>query len=131
MINSYFRSTAPKPSLQSYYTTTRIPPEKPTLQLKYKKYKLIILILTRTTHKTLKLTLDAINENSKSMASAITKITQLSEKNIGLTLYLAFDKIKIASSQQRTDQKILKNAINLLQRIERYKLKQSFSKLIL
>jgi hypothetical protein len=50
---------------------------------------------------------------------------------MSLSLYLAFDKIKVASSQQKNDEKILKNVVNLLQRIEKYKLKQSFSKLIL
>jgi hypothetical protein len=46
-------------------------------------------------------------------------------------MYLAFDKIKVASSQQRADEKVLKNVVNLLQRIEKYKLKQSFGKLLL
>ena len=46
-------------------------------------------------------------------------------------MYMAFDKIKLASSQQKNDEKILKNVVNLLQRIEKYKLKQAFSKLVL
>lgn len=58
-------------------------------------------------------------------------MSQLSEKNINLSMYLAFDKIKIVSSQQRADGKILKNVVNLLQRMEKYKLKQSFGKLLL
>jgi hypothetical protein len=131
MINSYFRNVATKPSQQSFYTTTRIPIERPITQLKYKKYKLFILIITRAALKTLKLTFEAINDNSKTLPSALNKISQLSEKNMSLSLYLAFDKIKVASSQQKNDEKILKNVVNLLQRIEKYKLKQSFSKLIL
>lgn len=58
-------------------------------------------------------------------------MSQMCEKNMGLSLYLAFDKIKIASSQQKASEKILKNTVNLLQRMEKYKLKQSFSKIIL
>ena len=42
-------------------------------------------------------------------------------------MYMAFGKIKLASSQRKTDEKILKNVVNLLQRIEKYKLKQAFS----
>jgi hypothetical protein len=37
----------------------------------------------------------------------------------------------VASSQQKSNEKIFKNVINLLQRIEKYKMKQSFSKLAL
>jgi hypothetical protein len=56
MINSYFRTIPPRPPAQSYYGTTRIQPEKPITQVKYKKYRLIILILARACQKTLKLT---------------------------------------------------------------------------
>jgi hypothetical protein len=48
-----------------------------------------------------------------------------------LSMYMAFDKIKVVSSQQKKDEKILKNVVNLLQRIEKYKLKHAFSRLIL
>lgn len=131
MINSYFRTLPTKPATQSYYTTTRIPIEKPITQLKYKKYRLIILILARSCQKTLKLAFEAISEKSKTISMALNKMSQLNEKNINLSLYLAFDKIKVTSSQQRGDEKILKNVVNLLQRMEKYKLKQSFGKLVL
>ena len=60
MINSYFRGVPTKPTAQSFYGTNRLALEKPATQIKYKKYKLIILILLRSTHKTLKLTFDAL-----------------------------------------------------------------------
>ena len=64
---------------------------------------------------------------SKTIPTAIVKICQLNEKNMCFSMYMAFGKIKLASSQQKTDEKILKNVVNLLQRIEKYKLKQAFS----
>lgn len=131
MINSYFRTTPTKPPTQSFYSTTRIPIERPITQLKYKKYKLFILIIARATLKTLKLSFEAINDNSKIMPTALSKLVQLSEKNTTLTMYLAFEKMKVVSSQQKSDEKILKNVVNLLQRMEKYKLKQSFSKILL
>lgn len=133
MINSYFRNanTATKPSLPSFYTTNRIPIEKPIAQLKYKKYKLFILIIARATIKTLKLSFEAICENSKTVPAALTKMSVFCEKNMNLSMYLAFEKMKVACSQQKGQEKILKNVVNLLQRMEKYKLKQSFSKLIL
>jgi hypothetical protein len=87
--------------------------------------------LARVAYKTLKLTFDTINEKSKVVNAAISKMSQFSEKNINLTMFLAFDKIKIVSSQRKAEEKVLKNVVNLLQRMEKYKLKQSFGKLLL
>jgi hypothetical protein len=58
-------------------------------------------------------------------------MSQFCEKNMNLSVFLAFERIKIASTGQKSNEKVLKNIINLLQRIEKYKLKQSFSKLVL
>ena len=131
MINSYFRTLPTKPLTQGYYTTTRISIEKPITQIKYRKYRLIILILAKACQKTLKLSFEAISEKSKAIPMALSKMSQLNEKNINLSIYLAFERIKVASSRQKADEKALKNVVNLLQRIEKYKLKQSFGKLVL
>lgn len=103
MINSYFKTAINKPSTQSFYGTSRLNAEKTYLQNKFKKYKLIILLLSRATFKTLKIAFDAVAESSKTIPQALTKFSLLCERNTNLTVYLAFDRIKIAASQQKTN----------------------------
>jgi hypothetical protein len=55
MINSYFKTTPTKYPTQSFYTKSLLSTEKANNLLKYKKYKLILLILSRATFKTLRL----------------------------------------------------------------------------
>lgn len=131
MINSYFKTTINKPATQSFYATNRLTAEKTYLQNKFKKYKLIALLLSRATFKTLKISFDAVAENSKTLPKALAKLSLLCERNTNLIVYLAFDRIKIAASQQRTNEGLIKNMVNLLQRMEKYKMKQSFGKLVL
>lgn len=131
MINSYFKTTINKPSTQSFYGTSRLTAEKTYLQNKFKKYKLIVLLLSRSTFKTLKISFDAVAESSKTLPQALAKFSLLCERNTNLTVYLAFDRIKIAASQQRTNERLIKDMVNLLQRMEKYKMKQSFGKLVL
>ena len=131
MINSFFKTTINRPSQQSAPSSNRLSFDKPYLQVKFKKYKLIILLLTKATAKTLKLSFDAINEWAKIVPSALNKLSNLCEKNTNLSVYLAFDRVKIAASQQKSNEKIIKNIVNLLQRIEKYKLKQAFGKIVL
>ena len=131
MINSFFKTTINRPSQQNIPPHNRLSYEKPYLHLKFKKYKLVLLLLSKTTAKTLKLSFDAINESAKIVPSALNKLSQLCEKNTNLSVYLAFDRIRIAASQQRSNEKVIKNIVNLLQRIEKYKLKQAFGKILL
>lgn len=102
MINSYFRTTSNKSTIPGFSSSSRLPIDRFGTQAKYKKYKLMLLILTRATFKTLKLTYDTIYENSRSFSQILNKLAQHCEKNINLTVHLAFDKIKIASSQQKS-----------------------------
>jgi len=44
----------------------------------------------------------------------MSKIVSYSEKNMNLSLLMAFDKIKRAASTQKGNQKLLKNVIVLL-----------------
>lgn len=131
MINSYFKTTITKPPSQSFYAINRLSVEKTNLQNKLRRYKLIALMLARATFKTLKISFDAVADNSKTLPQALAKFSLLSERNTNLTVYLAFDRIKIAASQQRTNEKLIKNMVNLLQRMEKYKIKQYFGKLVL
>jgi hypothetical protein len=53
----------------------------------------------------------------------------LCDKNMTFSLYLGFDRLKMNTAQNKSKDKQLKNMINLLYRIQKYKLKQSFSRL--
>ena len=86
MINSYFRTTLNKSPLQIYPTQTKIQADK----IKYRKYNLLILILNKASLKTLRLSFNAIHDHSKIFAQSLQKVSQLCEKNINLTVFLAF-----------------------------------------
>ena len=61
----------------------------------------------------------------------MAKMARYSDKNLNLSLFLAFQRIKIASAQHKSNEKTLKSTVNLLQRLEKYKVKQAFGKLLL
>lgn len=65
------------------------------------------------------------------MLLTITKMAAFSEKNLNLSVYLSFEKMKGAADRNRKEERFLKNVFNLLQRMEKYKLKQCFNKLVL
>jgi hypothetical protein len=48
---------------------------------------------------------------------SLLKVAALTEKNLNLSFFLAFDRLKRAAVAQRSDEKTLKNLVNLLQRI--------------
>lgn len=45
------------------------------------------------------------------------------EKNLALSMYLSLDKIKKAAGVKKSGDKFFKSVVNLLQRMEKYKMK--------
>lgn len=115
MINSYFRTINTRQP--SSYGTTRLQTEKSIAIGKHKKYKLFTIILARATSRTLRLTFQAISESAQIYPAAVNKIVQFSEKNANISLFLALEKIKNMAAQQKSDERLLRNAITLLQRM--------------
>ena len=129
MINSYFRTVNTRQP--TTYAPSRLQTEKSYALGKHKKYKIFTIILARAANRTLRLTFQAISQSSQIYPSAVNKMVQYSEKNANISLFLALEKIKNMAAQKKADEKQLKNAIILLQRMQKYKLKQAFSRITL
>ena len=134
MINSYFKSTTASRNTYSPYFANRAVSDnaiKANNQHKNRKYKLIIILLTKATHRELRLNWNQLWAPQREMTKAITKIIGHSDKNMTLSVYLSFDRLKKAAVQQKSGERLIKNTVVLLQRIEKFKLKQCFGKLAL
>lgn len=130
MINSYFRTSAVRPpSTQSYISNY---PSSKTLDKsnsKYRKYRLLIILLSRATNRALKEYWESLWQPDRRTSELLAKMVTLCDKNMAYSLFFGFDRVKLKASQNRNKDKLLKNVMTLLVRIERYKLKQSFSRL--
>lgn len=129
MIKSYFGTTNSRTSQTINYAMKRQIQEKQIREQKNKKYKLFLLLISRATYRSMKATIDIMLKNTRIIPEALLKMAQLVDRNNNLTFYLAFQRLKVAATKNRDNQKIIKNIVNLLQRIEKFKLKQVFSKI--
>jgi hypothetical protein len=98
---------------------------------KQRKYKLFIILISRATYRQLRDCFEQIKISNQRTLQTVSKMVAFSEKNLNLSVYLSFEKMKGAADRNRKEERFLKNVFNLLQRMEKYKLKQCFNKLVL
>jgi len=90
MINSYFKTSLTRQPITTTYSTTRLVQERSIFGQKYRKYKLIVLLLAKATYRQMRETVELISSNQKRIHSNLSKIVTFSEKNLNMSTYLAF-----------------------------------------
>lgn len=132
MINSYFRSIKRDPNISPYtpYSSFYSTQQQQHNQSHKNKYKIFIIILNKATQRTLQDGFDQILNKHKKIIHNLTRLSTLSEKNINLCIHFCFDKLKSTIRPSRDQDKLIKNCLVLLQRIQKYKLKQAFANIL-
>ena len=127
MINSYFRPTRPS---QAFFPTY---PSAKSLEktAKYRRYKLLLIVLARATQRCLKEYWDQLWLNERRTTESLSRLLVLCDKNAAYSLFLGLERIKQKAVQSKASGRFFKGLFTLLQRMEKYKLKQSFSRLLL
>lgn len=120
MLNNIFKPPPPRTTSYSPYFTNKQISEhaiKANNQHKYKKYKLLILLLFKSLRRVLSDTWDDMWTLTRTTKSALFKMAAFTEKNLNLSFFLAFDRIKQAATARKSDEKTLKNLVVLLERM--------------
>lgn len=120
MLKDIFKPTTTRSTSYSPYFANKQISEnalKVNNQHKYRKYKLITLLLAKSLKRALTGAWKQLWEHSLKTKTALLKMAALSDKNLSLSLFLAFDKLKQAAFSQKAEEKTLKSLVNLLQRI--------------
>lgn len=136
MIHSFFKNTQASNRSTTYspYFVQRQPQEqlpKNSHSLKYRRHKLILLLLAKATARQLKEAWQIVVSAQQRESTSLARMVALSDKNTALSIHLYFDRLKIAAARHKSTEKFLKSVGTLLQRLEKYKLKHSFGKLCL
>lgn len=61
----------------------------------------------------------------------MSRVVALTEKNASHSVLLGFERVKRAAVAGRGGERLLRSVVNWLQRMEKYKLKTSFGRLVL
>ena len=97
MMNNFFKNNVNRNSSYSPYFVNRQAPEntvKAAHQPKYRKYKLIILLLIKASQRELRSSWERIVTPQQKEEASLLKMASYAEKNLALTMYLGFDKLK-------------------------------------
>lgn len=121
MINSYFRSTVVRPTSSqtnlingNTYTPTKYIDKNNN---KYRKYKLIIVLLARASHRVMKSYWDVLWQRDRKANELIGRLLVLCDKNVAYSLFLGLDRLKQKASQNKNNERLLKGMMALLQRM--------------
>ena len=93
MINSLFKPSVNRNTTYSPYFVNRPVPEtaiKANHQHKYKKYKLFLSLLLKSSQRVYKQYWDHLVNQHKQVSNALTKLVSHSDKNMSLSVFLAF-----------------------------------------
>jgi len=114
MINNFLKTLTQKPLSQTYvsnYPSYRVLEKA---NIKYRRYKLLSIILARSTQRVLKDYWEVLWHPDRKTNEILSKLVTLCDKNITYSLYLGFDRLKLNTAQNKSKDKQLKNLINLL-----------------
>ena len=107
MINSYFRTSVVRPvssqtnlSNFSSYGSTKFVDK---YNSKHKKYRLIIILLTRATQRCLKSYWDVLWQQDRKASELIGRMLTLCDKNVAYSLFLGLERIKQKATQNKTN----------------------------
>lgn len=116
MLNNPYKPSITRNSTYSPYFVNKPVPEhyKGTYNSKYKKYRLLTIIIVRAAQRQIKDCWEKILNPQRKLNQSVGKIVSYSDKNMNLALLMAFDKIKRAASLQKINEKQLKSAVVLL-----------------
>jgi len=121
MINSYFKSTVVRP-ISSQTSISQVSNYTPTKYIdksnnKYRKYKLIIVLLARASHRVMKSHWDVLWQKDRKANELLGRMLTLCDKNVAYSLFLGLDRIKQKATQNKNNEKLLKGMMTLLQRM--------------
>lgn len=107
MINSYFRSTAVRPSSSqtqfSNVSSYGLSKYMDRYGSKYRKHKLIIILLARASHRVLKSYWDVLWEQDRRTSELLGRMLTLCDKNVAYSLFFGLEQIKQKAAQNRTN----------------------------
>jgi hypothetical protein len=121
MINSYFRSNIVRP-ISSQTNMSNVPTYTPTKYTekgnnKYRKYKLIIVLLARASHRVMKSYWNVLWQKDRKANELLGRMLVLCDKNVAYSLFLGLDRLKQKAIQNKNNEKLLKGMMALLQRM--------------
>jgi hypothetical protein len=105
MLNNLYKPSVVRNTTYSPYFVNKPIPEnyKNTYNPKYKKYRLLTIIIFRAAQRQIKESWEKILNPQRKLSQSISRIVSYSEKNMNLSLLMAFDKIKRAASLQKVN----------------------------
>ena len=104
-MNNFFKNNVNRNTTYSPYFVNRPIPEnavKVNHQHKYRKYKLIILLIVKASLRQLKGTWERIITPQQKEEAYMLKVVNYADKNLALTMYLTFDKLKKTAGSHKS-----------------------------